>query len=92
MKNIKKSLDGEEYQRECNNYIIRSIDHEMHLQEVKKSTLSFFDDKRCYINNIESKPWNLFLKMVVKVKEYFKKTRQIINTYNCMYTLVFVLL
>ena len=54
----KKCLDGEEYQRECNNYIIRSINHEMVLQEVKKSTLSIFDDKRCYINNIESIPWN----------------------------------
>ena len=54
----KKCLDGNEYQRDCNNYIIRSIIHEMHLQEVKKSTLSIFDDKRCYINNIESKPWN----------------------------------
>ena len=43
----KKCLDGEEYQRECNNYIIRSINDETHLQEVKKSTLSFFDDKRC---------------------------------------------
>ena len=53
-----KCLDGEEYQRECNNYIIRSINHEMVLQEVKKSTLSSFDDKRCYINNIESKQWN----------------------------------
>ena len=30
----------------------------MVLQKVKKSTLSNFDDKRCYINNIESKPWN----------------------------------
>ena len=54
----KRCLDGEEYQRECNNYIISSINHEMHLQEVKKSTLSIFDDKRCYINNIESIPWN----------------------------------
>ena len=54
----KKCLDGKEYQRECNNYIIRSINHEMVLQEVKKSTLSIFDDKRCYINNIESNPWN----------------------------------
>ena len=54
----KKCLDGEEYQRECNNYIIRSINHEMFLQKVKKSTLSIFDDKRCFINNIESKPWN----------------------------------
>ena len=54
----KKCLDGEENQRECNNYILRSINHEMALQKVKKSTLSIFDDKRCYINNIESRPWN----------------------------------
>ena len=51
-------LFGKEYQRECNNYIIRSINHEMVLQEVKKSTLSLFDDKRCYINNIKSIPWD----------------------------------
>ena len=54
----KKCLDGEEYQRECDNYIIRCINHDMVLQKVKKSTLSIFDDKRCFINNIESKPWN----------------------------------
>ena len=54
----KKCLDGEDYQQECDNYIIKSINHEMVLQKVKKSTLSIFDDKRCYINNIESKPWN----------------------------------
>ena len=29
-------LDGEEYQRECDNYIIRSFIHEMVLQKVKK--------------------------------------------------------
>ena len=52
----KKSLDGEEYQRECNNYILRSNNHQMHLQEIKKSTLSQFDDKRCYINETESIP------------------------------------
>ena len=51
-------LFGEEYQRECNNYIIRSINHEMVLQEVKKSTLSMFHDKRCYINETKSMPWN----------------------------------
>ena len=51
-------LFGKEYQKECNNYIIRSINHEMVLQEVKKSTLSIFDDKRCYINNVESIRWN----------------------------------
>ena len=51
-------LFGGEYQKECNNYIIRSINHEMVLQEVKKSTLSIFDDKQCYINETESIPWN----------------------------------
>ena len=50
-------LFGREYQKECDNYILKSINHEMVLQKVKKSTLSIFDDKRCYINNIESKPW-----------------------------------
>ena len=49
---------GREYQKECDNYIIRSLNHGMYLQEIKKSTLSIFDDKRCDINNIESKPWN----------------------------------
>ena len=29
--------------------------------------------------------------MVVKIKENFEKTRQVINAYNCMYTLVFIL-
>ena len=38
--------------------IIQSLNHKMYLQEVKKSTLSIFDDKRCYINETESKPWN----------------------------------
>ena len=51
-------LFGKEYQKECNNYIIRSINHEMILQEVKKSTLSIFDDKRCYINDTETITWN----------------------------------
>ena len=54
----KKCLDGENYQEGCDKYKIRSLNHEMYLQRVKKSTLSIFDDKRCFINNIESKPWN----------------------------------
>ena len=28
----KNCLDGKEYQKECNNYILRSINHEMYLQ------------------------------------------------------------
>ena len=58
LEEYRKCLDGKEYQRECNIYIIRSINHEMHLQEIKKSTLSLFDDKRCYINNIGNKTGN----------------------------------
>ena len=62
-KNIKfeeyyNCLFGREYQQECDNYILRSINHDMVLQKVEKSTLSIFDDKRCYINNIKSIPWN----------------------------------
>ena len=51
-------LFGKEYQKECDNYIIRSLNHGMVLQKVRKSTLSIFDDKRCYINETESIPWN----------------------------------
>ena len=54
----KKCLDNEEYQGECDNYILRSTNHEMYLHEIKKPTLSIFDDKRCYINKTESEPWN----------------------------------
>ena len=50
-------LFGKEYQKECDNSIIRSLGHEMFLQKVRKSTLSIFDDKRCYINETESIPW-----------------------------------
>ena len=54
----RKYLDGEEYQRECNNYNLRSVNHEMHLQEIKKTTLSTIDHKQCYINETESIPCN----------------------------------
>ena len=53
-----KCLFVKEYQKECDNYIIRSLSHEMFLQKVKKSTLSILDDKRCYMNETESIPWN----------------------------------
>ena len=62
-KNIKfeeqyNCLFGGKYEQECDKYNFRSINHEMILQTVKKSTLSIFDHERCYINNIESVPWN----------------------------------
>ena len=64
----KKCLNGEEYQQECDNYIIRSLNHEMYLQRVKKSTLSLFDDKRCYLNNNKSIPLELVLLNGCKIK------------------------
>ena len=36
--------------------MIRSINNGMYLKEVKKFTLSFSNDKRCYMNENESKP------------------------------------
>ena len=38
----KKCLDGEDYQQECDNYIIRSINPEMVLQKVKKFNIIYF--------------------------------------------------
>ena len=42
----KRCLGGGEYQRECNNYILKPINHERHLQELRKLALSVVDDKR----------------------------------------------
>ena len=59
IKGISKSHNKlKEYQQECDNYILKTINHETHLQEIKKSTLSIFDEERCYINNNESIPRN----------------------------------
>ena len=51
-------LDGEELENECVNYILKSINHDMYMQGIKKTTLSIFDDKRNYLDNIKSIPWN----------------------------------
>ena len=32
----KKCLDGEKQQEECDNYVLRSVNHEMYLQKLKK--------------------------------------------------------
>ena len=64
-KNIKikeyyNCLFGGEKPKECDNYIFRSINHDMYLQQVQISTLSPFEDKRCFEKNIESKPRNYY--------------------------------
>ena len=42
---FKKCFDGEKYQKECDNQILRSLNHEIYLQQIQKTTLSLFDDK-----------------------------------------------
>ena len=42
----------------CDINNICSLHHEVYLQQVKKPTLSQFDDKRCYEKNIVSIFWN----------------------------------
>ena len=53
----KTCLDGEENENVCSNYNLKSINHKMYMQEIIKSTLSIFDDKRNCLDNFESKPW-----------------------------------
>ena len=56
---FKKSLDGEKYQKKCDNYFLISINHEMYIQKAKeKPTRNQFDYKLCYINDIESNSWS----------------------------------
>ena len=54
LEEYEKCLDGS-YQKYYAKYNIRLNNREMYLQRVQKSTLSPFDDKRFYINIIESK-------------------------------------
>ena len=51
-------LEGEELENECINYILKSYNHDMYMQGIRKTTLSNFDDKRNYLDNINSIPWN----------------------------------
>ena len=53
---------------ECDNYIIRSLNHEMYLQEVKKTTLSQFDVMKVKL-----------LSGFFKKKEKFEKTSHVKN-------------
>ena len=45
------------YNQTCTQYCIRSHDHNMYLQQITKKSLCPFDDKRLYINNIQSRAW-----------------------------------
>ena len=60
------------YQQECDTDFLRSLNRGTYLQEIKKSTLSKFDDKRCYEKNVKSKP----RKRICENKFFFKKERK----------------
>ena len=64
----KKCLDADEYQKESDNYFIRSLKHEMYVQKRSKKSLSIFDDKKCDESNIKSKPWeqNVYFWFVIR--------------------------
>ena len=49
---------GRNIKKESDYYLFHSKNYEMHLQQVKYCTLSLFNDKQCYINETESKPWS----------------------------------
>ena len=52
-----KCLMNQSYNKTSEQFCIRSHDHNMYLQQITKKSLSPFDDKRKYINNIQSIPW-----------------------------------
>ena len=52
-----KCLMNQTYNKTCTQFCIRNHDHNMFLQQITKKSLSPFDDKRKYINNIQSIPW-----------------------------------
>ena len=53
----KVCLDGEKNENVCSNYILKSINLEMFMQEIIKSTLSIFDDERNFLDTIKISPW-----------------------------------
>ena len=58
--------------------VIRSaVNHDMYLQKVQKSTVSAFDEKQCFRNQIESSPCNCYYRMdffiFLNRKKFIKK-------------------
>ena len=52
-----KCFKKETYDKQCEQFCIRSHDHEIYLQQITKKSMSLFDDKREYINETKSRPW-----------------------------------
>ena len=61
MSNLKKInfVQKEKKMKMCDNYILKSINHEIYPQKIRKTSLSIIDDKRNYLDKTESLPWRL---------------------------------
>ena len=66
-------LFGGEYQKKYVTYVIRSINLEMYLQNVRITTLSASDEKQSFLNGSESIPFerslfhNLYFKRILMI-------------------------
>ena len=72
----KKCLDGEEYQFECDVYLIGSLHHEMYLQKVIIKPLFSFDDIRCFENKYKNETLEIILLNGCKNKRKVWKDRR----------------
>ena len=52
-------LIGGEYEKECDKFFLFNLPRKVSSGS-KKNYTTQFDDKRCYINETESKPWKLY--------------------------------
>ena len=47
---------GDDYQKECDKFITRSINLDSYLQKIRTNTPSTFDEKQYYINEVRKIP------------------------------------
>ena len=50
-----------QHQKEGEIYVIRPINQDLYIEKITKKSVKASDDKRCYSNNKECKPWGYTL-------------------------------
>ena len=81
-----KCLMNQTYDITCKQFCIRSHDHNMFLQQITKKLLSPFDDKRKYINKIQSIPWEYCTLIWVCIVNINTILISILYSYMSMYS------
>ena len=66
----KKFWDGEKHQDQCENYFLRSVNHEMYLQKMKKRLLYLFSK----INDVISMKLKVYLELVLIIGRRDKRS------------------